>query len=177
MFCFVAAENEKICIECENKQWCFTLDQKYEFGKSFYSYLEEMEPLEIQVQLYESNLITEFHLGTTTNIKISETVTQNPKFKAGDIVIFNSDGWYIYFLAEDADYVSGLKVGEFENSFIADFKSFLEDKSKVVTNSLTFTFLIKQSESPQLGPKIIITTIIWLLLLLPLLLLVYFIFK
>ncbi len=178
MLCFVAsagAEEEKICIDCEGKQWCFTLDKTIEFGNKFYSFLESKKSLIKQAKLNNVpfNAITTFD---SADISLVEDISFDQlKCKAGDIIISpESNIWFFTFLAQDTDYYFGFKVGELEESFIDDFKSFIKDKYENNFSKLDFTFSIKKPES--LDSKIIVT-IIWLLLLLPLLFLVYFIFK
>ena len=176
MFCLVAgddAENKEICVACEDKQWCFTLDMTNEFGNKFYSLLETKELFTIKAELVDNpfNAKIEFD---SADINLSGNFPQNKKsFEAGDLVAYYTGSSYLmYILGEGITEWTGLKVGELEKSSINDFKSFVEDKLKSGSKDASFTFSIKEPEE-----NIIVTTIIWLLLLLPLLFLVYFIFK
>ena len=179
MFYFVSGdENVIICVACEEKQWCFTLDKTSEFGNQFYSLLKNNKLLTKSVDLYYSNAKIYFNRAEINHSQIP----RDPKFKPkpGDIVFYDSlaGGFYIdFFYVEMDEDIYGLKVGKFEGSSLEDFKSFLQGKYNVddvqEDDGLYFTFSMKE----PLEPKIIVTTIIWLLLLLPLLFLVYFIFK
>ena len=177
MLCFVAgAENEKICMECEGKEWYFTLYKTNEFGNKFYGLLKNKKSLTIQARLFKSPFNAEINLNST-DISLLEKITDENGFpeKVGDIIL-SSSGSSLFILGEEGfNDFTGMKVGELEESSIEDFSSFIKDKRNNGIFSLEFTFSIE--ESPQLGQKIIVTSLIWLLLLLPLLLLVYFIFK
>ncbi len=178
MFCLVAgddAENKEICVACEDKQWCFTLNMTNEFGNKFYSLLETKELFTIKAELHDDPFNAQIEFGSA-DINLSGNFPQNKKsFEAGDLVAYYTGSSYLmYILSQGTKELYGLKVGELEKSFINDFKSFIEGKKNSGLSDLSFTFSIKQ---PELDTKIIVTSIILLLLLLPLLLLIYFKFK
>ena len=180
MFCFVAGdddENKKICVACEDKQWCFTLDMTNEFGTKFYSLLETKELFTINAELYDNSFNAEIEFDSA-DINLSGNFPQTEKsFEAGDLVIYYTGASFkMYIFGEGIAEWCGLKVGELEKSSINDFKSFVEGKVKINNPySVSLTFSIYQP--PPFDTKIIVTSIILLLLLLPLLLLVYFKFK
>ena len=177
MFCLVAGdENKKICIACEDKQWCFTLDMTNEFGTKFYSLLETNKLFTIGATLYDNPNNAEVEFESTDIILSENALGKQNSYEAGDIMIYQwFSSYYMDILAVDeTDWFDGSKVGELEKSFINDFNSFIEGKINSGLSDVSFTFSIKQ---PELDTKIIVTSIIWLLLLLPLLFLVYFIFK
>ena len=163
---------------CEDKQWCFTLDKTYEFGRNFYSLLETNKLFTTGGRLYGMNTLDASITLFLSQLNLSENVpTKQIQYEAGDILI-NTNPYskeiYIYFMAQSTNDFDGLKVGELEKSYIEDFKSFVESKTNGNFVDTSFTFSIKE---PELDTKIIVTSIIWLLLLLPLLLLIYFKFK
>ena len=179
MFCLVAgddAENKEICVACEDKQWCFTLDMTNEFGNKFYSLLETKELFTIKAELYDNPFNAEIDFDPA-DINLSGNFPQNKKsFEAGDLVAYYTGSYCLmYILGEGITESSGLKVGELEKSFINDFKSFVE--GKIISNEDSASFTFSKKPEPQLDTKIIVTSIILLLLLLPLLLLIYFKFK
>ena len=135
--------------------------------------LENKKSLAIEVWLdfYFVGIILDF-----ADFSLSEVSNESQlDYKAGDIFFCEVGvSFYLSFFYRGDDTYNGLKVGVLEESSIEDFKSFILDKYNDGTSSLDFTFSIKDE---PLDPKIIVTTIIWLLLLLPLLFLVYFIFK
>ena len=157
MFYFVAgdgAEKEKMFITCENKQWYFTLDKATEFGYKFCNLLKNEKSLTIQAAFYGGPFSAEISLGSV-GIDLLETFTDENGLpeKAGDIIL-SSDRQSLFFLGADGyNSFSGMKVGGLEETFIQDFKSFIEDKLKANIYFLDFTFSIE--ESPN---------IIWLLL-------------
>ena len=155
MFYFVAgdgAEKEKIFITCGDKQWYFTLDKATEFGYKFCNLLKNEKSLTIEASFYLAPKIAQISLDSVGIDLLEEITNENglPE-KAGDIIL-SSDGQYLSFLGE-AGKVDGMKVGGLEETFIQDFKSFIEDKLKANIYFLDFTFSIE--ESPN---------IIWLLL-------------
>ncbi len=170
-----SAESEKICIACEDKQWCFTLDKTSEFGNQFYRLLENRKSLTLAAYIEDGDYASISI--DPADITISEFPSSTLDPKAGDIMLYEEDDdFYLDFIYQDTNDYTGLKVGELEESSLEDFKSFILGKyDEDEEDYLDFTFSIE--ESPQLGPKIIVITIIWLLLLLPLIFLVYFIFK
>ena len=172
MFYFVAgdgAEKEKIFITCGDKQWYFTLDKATEFGNKFYDLLKKEKSLIIEASLNGNPYNAEIWLDSVGIGLLEEITDENGlQKKAGDIIL-SSDGQYLSFLGE-AGKVDGMKVGGLEETFIQDFKSFIEDNKGDDFDLLAFTFSIE--ESPQLDPKNNDITIIWLLLLLLLIFLV-----
>ena len=174
MFYFVAgdgAEKEKFFITYGDKQWYFTLDKATEFGNKFCNLLKNEKSLTIEASLYEGPYNAEISLDSV-GISLSEEITDERGLpeKAGDIIL-SSDGKYLFFLGGDGNNdFEGMKVGGLEETFIQDFKSFIEDKMNANIYSLEFTFSIE--ESPQLDQKNNDITIIWLLLLLLLIFLV-----
>ena len=157
MFYFVAgdgAEKEKMFITCENKQWYFTLDKATEFGYKFCNLLKNEKSLTIEASLTDMPYNAEISLDSV-GIDLSEAITDEDGLpeKAGDIIL-SSSGQYLFFLGDDgSNDFTGMKVGGLEETFIQDFKSFIEDKLKANIYFLDFTFSIE--ESPN---------IIWLLL-------------
>jgi hypothetical protein len=174
MFYFVAgdgAEKEKFFITYGDKQWYFTLDKATELGNQFYNLLKNKKSLTIEASLYESPYNAEISLDSVGIGLLQEVPDEGLPEKAGDIILSN-DGKYLFFLGGDgSDDFSGMKVGGLEETFIQDFKSFIEDKLDKDIDSLDFIFSIE--ESPQLDPKNNDITIIWLLLLLLLILLIF----
>ena len=168
MFYFVAgdgAEKEKFFITYGDKQWYFTLDKATELGNKFCNLLKNEKSLTIEASFYLAPKIAKISLDSV-GIGLLEEITDEYGLqkKAGDIIL-SSDGQYLFFLGEDGnDNYVGMKVGGLEETFIQDFKSFIEDTFDKEIDSLEFTFSIE--ESPQLDP------IIWLLLLLLLIFLV-----
>ena len=139
MLCFVAnagAEKEKICIDCEGKQWCFTLDKTIEFGNKFYSFLESKKSLIKQAELYNGPFYAKTTLDSA-DISLTEDISFGElKCKAGDIII--SPGlniMFLTFLGQDTDDYFGFKVGELEESFIDDFKSFIKINMKIILST------------------------------------------
>ena len=170
MFYFVAgdgAEKEKFFITYGDKQWYFTLDKATELGNKFCNLLKNEKSLTIEASFYLAPKIAKISLDSV-GIGLLEEITDENGEKAGDIIL-SSDGRYLSFLGE-AGKVDGMKVGGLEETFIQDFKSFIEDTFDKEIDSLEFTFSIE--ESPQLDPKNNDITIIWLLLLLLLIFLV-----
>ena len=174
MFYFVAgdgAEKEKLFITYGGKQWYFTLDKATEFGNKFCNLLKNEKSLTIIAVLTGDPYDAEISLDSV-GIDLFEAITDENGLpeKAGDIIL-SSDGQCLSFLGEDgSDDFEGMKVGGLEETFIQDFKSFIEDKLDNGIDYLEFTFSIE--ESPQLDPKNNDITIIWLLLLLLLIFLV-----
>ena len=175
MLYFVAgdvAEKEKMFITYEDKQWYFTLDKATEFGNKFYNLLKNEKSLTIQAYLFKNPYYAEITFNSV-GISLSEDITdENVPEKAGDIIAYpGSSDLYLFVLGEEGhNDFGGMKVGGLEETFIQDFKSFIEDKMDKDIDSLEFTFSIE--ESPQLDPKNNDITIIWLLLLLLLIFLV-----
>ena len=98
MFYFVSGdENVIICVACEEKQWCFTLDKTSEFGNQFYSLLKNNKLLTKSVDLYYSDAKIYFNRGEINHSQIP----RDPKFKPkpGDIIFYDSvaGGFYIVF--------------------------------------------------------------------------------
>lgn len=172
MFYFVAgdgAEKEKFFITYGDKQWYFTLDKATEFGNKFCNLLKNEKSLTIEASFYGGPFNAEISLDSV-GIDLLEAIPDEGLPEAGDIIL-SSSGEYLFFLGEDGyNDFSGMKVGGLEETFIQDFKSFIEDKMNANIYSLEFTFSIE--ESPQLDQKNNDITIIWLLLLLLLIFLV-----
>ena len=156
MFYFVAgdgAEKEKFFVTCGDKQWYFTLDKATEFGNKFYNLLKNEKSLTIQAAFYGGPFSAEIPLDSVGIDLLEEITDVGLPEKAGDIIL-TIDGQSLFFLGEDGnDNYVGMKVGGLEETFIQDFKSFIEDKLDKDIDSLKFTFSIE--ESPN---------IIWLLL-------------
>ena len=173
MLYFVAgdgAEKEKIFITYEDKQWCFTLDKTSELGNKFYNLLKNAKSLTIEAFFSDSPYNAEISLDSVNINLLEEIPDENVPEKAGYILL-PTDGENLFFLGEDGDDdFEGMKLGGLEETFIQDFKSFIEDKMNKQIYSLEFTFSIE--ESPQLDQKNNDITIIWLLLLLLLIFLV-----
>ena len=163
MFYFVAgdgAEKEKFFITYGDKQWYFTLDKATELGNKFCNLLKNEKSLTIEASFYLAPKIAKISLDSV-GIGLLEEITDENGEKAGDIIL-SGNGKYLFFLGEDGnDNFVGMKVGGLEETFIQDFKSFIEDTFDKEIDSLEFTFSIE--ESPQLDPKNNDITIIWLL--------------
>jgi hypothetical protein len=67
------------------------------------------------------------------------------KVKSG-IINLTSEGWKLYILAENDDFLNGFKVGQLEQSYIEGFQSFVEEKPQI--SKVSFKFSIKEPESP-----------------------------
>lgn len=172
MFYFVAgdgAEKEKIFITYGDKQWYFTLDKETELGDKFYNLLKNEKSLTIKASLYEFPYNAEISLDSVGIGLSIEKITDEEGLpeKAGDIIL-SSDGKYLFFLGGDGiEDFNGMKVGGLEETFIQDFRSFIEDKLDKDINSLDFTFSIEES------PQFIIIIIISLSLLLVIIILIF----